>query len=42
MPLAELKAQLIKRGLIKESSKAPESVIRQIAADAQIVVGSAL
>lgn len=42
MPLAELKAHLVKRGLIKESSKAPESVIRQIAADAQIVVGSAL
>ena len=42
MPLAELKAQLVKRGLVKETTKAPESVLRQIAADAQIVVGSAL
>jgi hypothetical protein len=37
MPLPELRAQLIKRGLIKEHSKAPESILRQIAADAQIV-----
>jgi len=42
MPLAELKAELIKRGLVKESTKAPESVLRQIAADAQIVSGRAL
>ena len=37
MPLPELRAQLVKRGLIKEHSKAPESILRQIAADAQIV-----
>jgi hypothetical protein len=42
MPLDELKAQLIKKGLIKPSSKAPESVLRQIALDAQIVAGKAL
>jgi hypothetical protein len=37
MPIGELRAQLVKRGLIKEHSKAPESILRQIAADAQIV-----
>jgi hypothetical protein len=37
MPLPELRAHLVKRGLIKEHSKAPESILRQIAADAQIV-----
>jgi hypothetical protein len=42
MPIDELKAQLIKKGLIKPSSKAPESVLRQIALDAQIVAGKAL
>jgi hypothetical protein len=39
MPLPELRAHLVKRGLIKEHSKAPESILRQIAADAQIVAG---
>jgi hypothetical protein len=42
MPLAELRAHLVKKGLIKESSKAPESILRQIAADAQIVAGKGL
>lgn len=42
IPLADLKKELIKRGLIKESSKAPESILRQIAADAQIVAGKGL
>jgi hypothetical protein len=37
MPLAELKAHLISKKLIKPTSKAPESVLRQIAADSQIV-----
>jgi hypothetical protein len=37
MPIAELKSELIKRGLIKSTTKAPESVLRQIAADAHIV-----
>lgn len=37
MPIGELKAELIKRNLIKSTSKAPESVLRQIAADAHIV-----
>lgn len=42
IPLADLRKELIKRGLIKESSKAPESILRQIAADAQIVAGKGL
>jgi hypothetical protein len=42
MPLDELKKQLIAKKLIKPTSKAPESVLRQIAADAQIVAGKAL
>jgi hypothetical protein len=42
MPVEKLKAQLIKGGLIKAGSKAPESVLRQIASDAQIVAGKAL
>ena len=33
---------LIQKKLIKSTSKAPESVLRQIAADAQIVAGKAL
>jgi hypothetical protein len=37
MPISELKAELIKRGLVKSTTKAPESVLRQIAADAHIV-----
>ena len=42
MPLDKLKEELIKKKLIKATSKAPESVLRQIAADAQIVAGKAL
>jgi hypothetical protein len=42
VPLADLRKELIKRGLVKESSKAPESILRQIAADAQIVAGKGL
>jgi len=42
IPLTDLRKELIKRGLIKESSKAPESILRQIAADAQIVAGKGL
>lgn len=42
MPIGELRQELIKRGLIKQGSKAPESILRQIAADAQIVGGTAL
>lgn len=42
MPIDKLKAELIKKNLIKMTSKAPESVLRQIAADAQIVEGKAL
>lgn len=37
MPIADLKSELIKRNLIKSTSKAPESVLRQIASDAHIV-----
>lgn len=42
MPVDKLKDQLIKGGLIKANSKAPESVLRQIASDSQIVAGKAL
>ena len=42
VPLEQLKAQLVKKGLIKPTSKAPESVLRQIAGDAQIVAGYGL
>jgi hypothetical protein len=42
MPLDKLKKQLVEQGLIKVTSKAPESVLRQIAADAQIVAGNGL
>jgi len=42
MPLEDLKKQLIEKKLIKPTSKAPESVLRQIAADAQIVAHKAL
>jgi hypothetical protein len=37
MPLEDLKKHLIAKGLIKTTSKAPESILRQIAADSQIV-----
>lgn len=42
VPLEQLKKQLVEKGLIKTTSKAPESVLRQIAADAQIVAGYGL
>ena len=42
VPLEQLKAQLVEKGLIKPTSKAPESVLRQIAGDAQIVAGYGL
>lgn len=42
MPLDKLKALLVQKKLIKATSKAPESILRQIAADAQIVAGKAL
>jgi hypothetical protein len=42
MPLETLKEKLIKGGLIKVNSKAPESVLRQIAADAEVVKNKAL
>ena len=42
MPLAALKELLISKKLIKSTSVAPESVLRQIAADSQIVAKSAL
>ena len=34
--------KLIKAGLIKSSSKAPENILRQIAADAAVVKNKAL
>ncbi len=42
VPIHELKEQLVKKGLIKAHSKAPEAVLRQIAIDSQIVAGKAL
>ena len=42
MPLDKLKELLISKKLIKPTSKAPESVLRQIAADSQIVDKNAL
>jgi hypothetical protein len=42
LPVEELRKELIKRGLIRESSKAPESVLRQIASDARIVASNGL
>jgi hypothetical protein len=42
MPIEKLREHLIQKKLIKPTSKAPESVLRQIAADAQIVASKAL
>lgn len=42
MPLDTLRQKLIKGGLIKANSKAPESVLRQMAADAEVVINKAL
>jgi hypothetical protein len=42
MPIDKLKDKLIKGGLIKVNSKAPESVLRQIAEDAALVKNKAL
>jgi len=42
MPIELLKEKLIKAKLIKSSSKAPESILRQIAADAAVVKNKAL
>ena len=42
MPLDKLKEYLVSKKLIKSTSKAPESVLRQIAADSQIVASKAL
>jgi hypothetical protein len=42
MPLDQLKKLLIDKKLIKPTSTAPESILRQIAADAQIVADKSL
>jgi len=42
MPIDVLKEKLIKAGLIKSTSKAPENILRQIAADAAVVKNKAL
>ena len=42
MPLDKLKEHLVSKKLIKSTSKAPESVLRQIAADSQIVASKSL
>ena len=40
MPLDKLKEELIKKNLIRPTSRAPESVLRQIARDSQMVATS--
>jgi len=42
MPIDKLKKLLIEKKLIKSTSKAPESILRQIAADSQIMEGKSL
>jgi hypothetical protein len=42
MPIDKLKEKLVKGGLIKTNSKAPENVLRQIATDAEVVAKKAL
>ena len=42
MPIDKLKKLLIEKKLIKPTSKAPESILRQIAADSQIMDGKSL
>ena len=42
MPIDKLKDKLVKGGLIKPNSKAPENVLRQMAADAEVVKNKAL
>lgn len=42
IPIDKLKQLLIQKKLIKATSKAPESILRQIAADSQILQGKAL
>jgi hypothetical protein len=42
MPVDKLKKLLIEKKLIKPTSKAPESILRQIAADSQIMDGKSL
>ena len=37
MPIDKLREQLINAKLIKKTSKAPESILRQIAEDSQLV-----
>jgi hypothetical protein len=42
MPLEKLKELLVSKKLIKANSKAPESILRQIAADSQLVANKIL
>jgi hypothetical protein len=42
MPIETLKDKLIKGGLIKPNSKAPDHILRQMAADAEVVKNKAL
>ena len=42
IPTEKIREQLIKKGLIKENSKAPEAVLRQIYTDAIVVAQKAL
>lgn len=42
LPIETIRAELVKTGIIKESSKAPESVLRQMYADAKLVSSQSL
>jgi hypothetical protein len=42
MPIEKLKDKLIKGGLIKANSKAPATLLRTIAKDAEVVAKKAL
>jgi hypothetical protein len=42
LPIEKIREQLVKKGLIKQSSKAPEAVLRQMYTDAIVVAQKAL
>jgi hypothetical protein len=42
VPIDKLREQLIEKGLLKKGNKTPDAIVRQIAADAQIIIGKSL
>jgi hypothetical protein len=42
LPLEKVRAELVKEGIIKAASKAPESMLRQMFADAKILSAKTL